>query len=78
MASRSATLEASLNVLNDALSDKQHKVVVGKELEATKGDRAAALENLKKILPDASMRKVVLTHSLADLSDDNIPMVKAT
>lgn len=69
--------EIRINTLSAVLSTKEEREAVKTEYLAAKGDWAAALASLKGKLPEASLKKAALAHSLAVWSDDNVPVVKA-
>src|SRR6266404_76218 len=77
MPSETPDLKIRRKTLNAILTKKQDRQIVGKALRAAKGDFAEALPELKDKLPEASLNKVTLAHSLAVLSGDNVPFVKA-
>ena len=69
--------ETRINTLNAILTAKEDHQTVKNELLAAKGDWAATVASLKDKLPEASLQKVTLAHSLADWSGDNVPVVEA-
>jgi len=69
--------ETRINTLTAVLSTNKHKQAVKAEFLAAKGNMTAALASLKDKLPEASLKKVALAHSLAVWSDDNLPVIKA-
>ena len=66
-----------INALNAILSTNEHKEAVKTAFLTAKGDWTAALASLKDTLPEPSLKKIGLANSLAALSDDNVPVVKA-
>jgi hypothetical protein len=66
-----------IDTLTAVLATKEDKQAVETELQAAKGDWTAALVNLKDKLPEPSLKKIDLVHSLAVWSDDHVPVVKA-
>src|SRR6266851_5381214 len=66
-----------INTLNAILTAKEDQQTVKTEFLVAKGDWTATLASLKDKLPEASLQKVALAHSLADWSGDNVPVVKA-
>jgi hypothetical protein len=77
MTSQSFNLENRINSLKAVLANTVEQEAISTELQATNGDFAAAVENLQARLPENSFNKVVLAHSLADWSNDNMSMVTA-
>src|SRR5262245_50174593 len=77
MSAETPDLKTRLKTLNAILTKKQDREIVGKALRATEGNFTEAVEKLKVELPEASLNKVTLAHSLAVLSDDHVPLVKA-
>lgn len=71
-------IETRINALNAVLTNEKHQQAVDTALREANGDMSAALVNLKEKqkLPKASLQKVALAHSLADWSDDNVPLIK--
>lgn len=74
--SQSLNLETRINTIKNVLSHEKHQQAVDSALRATNGDMPAALTNLTKKLPAAALQKIALAHSLADWSEDHIPIVK--
>ncbi len=68
--------ENRINTLNAILTAKDDQHTVKTEFLAAKGDWMATLASLKEKLSEASLQKAVLAHSLADWSEDHIPVVK--
>jgi hypothetical protein len=77
MPTKELNLETRINTLHAVLTTKQDQHAVDHALRAANGDMTAALSNLKDKLSKASLQKVALAHTLADLSNDNEPFVKA-
>lgn len=77
MASQSFNLETRISALNAPLTEQAHQQAVDAALRAANGDMPTAMASLKEQLPEASLQKIALAHSLADLLDDNVPVVKA-
>jgi len=69
------SLEKWVNVLNSVLTKKDDQDVVSNALQEAQGDWTVAVASLKDKLPDATVQKLDLTHSLADWSGDNMPIV---
>src|SRR5262245_29082976 len=70
-------METRINALNAVLTKKAEQHVVSDALTASNGDWTAAAASLTGKLPDTSLQKVALAHTLAVWSDDNVPVVKA-
>src|SRR5690349_13841873 len=77
MSSPTINITTRIKAIGSMLTAKDHLHLVETELRAVNGDMAAALENLKKKLPPAALRKATFAHSLAEWSDDNVQMMKA-
>jgi hypothetical protein len=77
MPSETLNLAARIKTLNTVLTKKKDRDAVAKALRAANGDMSTALASLKGKLPEAVLQKVALAHSLADLSNDHVPLVKA-
>ncbi len=73
----SANLQTRINTINAVLTHEAHQQAVDSALREANGDMPTAMKNLTEKLPAASVQKIALAHSLADLSDDHIPVVKA-
>ena len=72
-----ANHETRINTLNTVLTKKDDQEAVRNEFLTADGNWSAALAGLTSRLPEASLKKVALAHSLAVWSDDNVPVVKA-
>ncbi|CAG9932011.1 neuraminidase-like domain-containing protein [Candidatus Nitrotoga arctica] len=71
-------VETRIKALNVVLADKGDQKLVGKALTDAGGDWSVALKDLKKAkLSAALLNKLKFAHSLAELSDDNVQVVKA-
>jgi hypothetical protein len=70
-------LENRLNIIHSVLDDANHQALVSEAITASKGDITSALNSLQDRMPSATLQKATLAHSLADLSDDHLPVVKA-
>jgi hypothetical protein len=70
-------LKTRLKTLNAILTSKKDREIVKKALETTEGDFAKALPKLEAKLSDTALKKVSFAHSLAGLSEDHLPFVKA-
>ncbi|MEG3918511.1 neuraminidase-like domain-containing protein [Microcoleus sp. T3_A4] len=77
MTSQPCNLETRINALKAVLTNNKHQQAVETALRDASGDIPTAFENLQKTLPKAALQKITLAHSLADWSDDNIPLVTA-
>jgi hypothetical protein len=77
MPSQTLDLATRIKTLNTVLTKKTDQQTVAKALRAANGDMSVALASLKDKLPKAALQKVALAHSLADLSNDHVPLVKA-
>lgn len=77
MTSQSFNLDTRIDALKAVLTNEEHQQAVDAAIRAANGDVPTALSSLKERLPEDSLKKVALAHSLADLLDDNIPAVKA-
>lgn len=75
MTSQLFNLETRINALNAVLTNNKHQQAVETALRDASGDISVAFENLQKTLPKAALQKITLAQSLADWSDDNIPLV---
>jgi Papain-like cysteine protease AvrRpt2 len=71
------SLETRIETIGSVLTNKKHQQTLGSELRKANGDLPTAMQNLTGKLPAASLQKIDLAHSLADLADDHIPVVKA-
>ncbi|WP_375492739.1 neuraminidase-like domain-containing protein [uncultured Nostoc sp.] len=71
------SLDDQIAVLTAVLTDKNHQQSLDTALRATNGDISQAMVNLKDQLPEASLQKITLAHSLAILANYNAPVVKA-
>ena len=71
------SLDNRIAALAAILTDKSHQKAVDTAMRAANGEMSLAMVGLKDQLPEASLKKVLLAHSLADLAGDNIPVVKA-
>ena len=63
--------------INSALTDPAHQQVVDTALQTANGDWTVALARLKDQLPQPALQKVELAHALADMTSDNVPLVRA-
>ncbi len=72
-------IKTRINTLNAVLTYKTHREKVDRALRAAKGDWSAALSSLqgKRKRKANWLRTADLAHSLADWSDDHIPLVQA-
>jgi hypothetical protein len=77
MPSQELNLETRMNTLHAVLTTKQDQHAVDHALRAANGDMTAALSSLKDKLSKSSLQKLALAHTLADLSNDNEPFIKA-
>jgi len=77
MTSQSFNIEIRINALNSVLTNEEQKQAVNEALNNSQGDISAAFKSLQETLPEDSLKKVTLANSLADWSDNNIPLVKA-
>jgi hypothetical protein len=77
MPSQTANIKARITTLNAVLTKKDQQHAVEQSLQASNGDWPAALASLKDHLSEASLKTVALAHALADLTGDNVPLVKA-
>ncbi len=75
MTSQSFNLETRINVLNTVLTNDEQQVV-DTALREADGDLSATLSSLEAQPPEL-LQKVTLAYSLADLSEDNEPIVRA-
>ncbi len=77
MPTKPINMETRINALNAVLTKKAEQHVVSDALTASNGDWTAAAASLIGKLPDTSLQKVALAHTLALWSDDNVTVVKA-
>jgi hypothetical protein len=77
MSDQTFNLQSRISALNAVLTKKPNQTAVESALTDAKGDWSIALATLKNKLPPEALQKVVLAHSLAELSNDNVPLVKA-
>jgi len=77
MPAQAFNLEARIKTLTAILVQKDDQYVVQIALEEANGDWATALTKLHGTLPEASLQKLTLAHSLAEWTDDNLPVVRA-
>ncbi len=77
--SKVSSIQTRLKTLKTVLTDLQHENVVSITLSEANGDWQKAHASLKDKgeIPTDTLRKLDLAHSLADLSSDHIPVVKA-
>ena len=75
--SLSFNLETRINTINTVLTHEEHQKAVDSAMRAANGDMTTAIKNLTEKLPSASLQTIALAHSLAELSDDHMPIVKA-
>jgi hypothetical protein len=73
----SLNLETRINTIKTVLTSKKHQKAVDSALRAANGDMPTAIQTLTEKLPEALLQKIALAHSLADFSDDHMPVVKA-
>jgi hypothetical protein len=77
MPSQPINIETRINTLNAVLTKKAEQQVVSDALTISNGDWEAALTTLTAQLPNTSLQKVALAHTLAAWSNDNVPVVQA-
>jgi Tc toxin complex TcA C-terminal TcB-binding domain/Neuraminidase-like domain len=70
-------LETRINTIKTFLNHEEHQQAVDLAMRAANGDMPTAIKNLTEKLPVASLQTIALAHSLAELSDDHMPVVKA-
>src|SRR5215470_10502971 len=70
-------VETRIKALNVVLTDAGEQKMVEKAFKDASGDWSVALTSLKASLPAASVSRLEFAHGLADLSDDNLHIVKA-
>ena len=72
-------IKTRINTLHAVLTDETQQRTVDTALSDAKGDWSAARESLKEIITMSSdsLEKLDLANTLADWSDDNVPVVKA-
>ena len=75
--SAATLLNNRIATLTAVLADKKHQKAVDAAMRTANGDISAALDSLKPKLPDASLQKITFAHSLADLANDRVSVVKA-
>jgi hypothetical protein len=76
MPAQSINVETRINAVNAVLTKKAEQQTVSDALTAANGDWTVAEASLKGKLPDASLQKVALAHSLAVWSGDNVSLVR--
>lgn len=77
MPSETVNIEARIKALNTAISDKHHRQLVDEALRKSKGDMPSTLSSLKGRLSGPELQKINFAHSLAELTDDHLPIIKA-
>ena len=77
MASRLFNLDTRINVLNTVFTNEEQQQLVNTALRDANGDLSIALSSLEG-QPTELLQKLTLTYSLADLSEDNESIVRAT
>jgi len=77
MAILSPNIDTRINILNTVLSKKEDQQAVEDAVKAAGGDWSKAQPLLQEKLPPASLKKVMFTHKLAELTDDNVGIVTA-
>src|SRR5690242_1457042 len=77
MPSQPESHETRLESLNAVLPTKIDRDTVANAMEAAQGNWSAALDGLKGKLPPATLQKVALAHTLAEWTNDHVPLVKA-
>src|SRR5579884_1814957 len=75
MPAQTINIETRINAVNAVLTKKTEQQAVSDALSAANGDWTVAEASLKGKLPDASLQKVALAHSLAMWSGDNASLV---
>jgi Papain-like cysteine protease AvrRpt2 len=73
----SPKLETRINAIKTVLTQEEHQQAVDLALRAANGDMPTAIKNLTEKLPAVSLQKIALAHSLAEWSEDHMPVVKA-
>jgi len=68
---------ARINAINAVITDKEQQKLVIMEYKKSNGDWAVALSDLQSKLTPVTFQKVTFAHSLAEWSDDHLPLVKA-
>jgi hypothetical protein len=76
MPTQSFNIDTRINALNAVLTNKNHRTLVEKALTAAKGDWSLAFKALEDEHPEIPLSRLDFAHSLADLSNDNIHLVK--
>jgi hypothetical protein len=76
MPTQSFNVDTRIKALNVVLTDHAQQTLVEHALTTAKGDWSVALKELKTKLPKAALSKLDFAHSLADLSGDNLHVVK--
>lgn len=66
-----------IKALNSVLTNKREQKAVDEALQSSEGNFIEALDQLKDKLPEASLEKITLAHSLASWADDHVSIVKA-
>src|ERR1051325_11228400 len=77
MPSETTDPKGRMKTLNAILTKKDEREILKKAVEDANGNFEEALKELDSKLPDASVNKVALAHSLAQWADDHISVVKA-
>lgn len=75
MSTQIFNLKPRITALHSVLTTEKQKEAVEDALKANNGDWAAALPTLKSNLTSPAFKKVSLAHSLAEWSDNNVPIV---
>jgi hypothetical protein len=76
MSTKMTDLEARIRTLNSVLISRGQKQIVDEAFHGSEGNETTALAVLKERLPEAAMQKVTLAQSLAELTGDNVSIVK--
>ncbi|HLO30218.1 MAG TPA: neuraminidase-like domain-containing protein, partial [Anaerolineales bacterium] len=77
MSLEASNFETRIKSLTAVLGNAEHQKAVEAALQASEGDIRAALGSLETKLPPRTLEKVEFAHTLAEWSEDNIPVVKA-
>src|ERR1700751_6137679 len=76
MSTQAVDLEARIRTLNSVLTNRAQNQIVDDAFRGSVGNGTAALAALKEKLPATAVQKVTLGQSLAELTGDNVSLVK--
>jgi peptidoglycan hydrolase-like protein with peptidoglycan-binding domain len=76
-ASAATLLDQRIATLTAVLTDKKHQQAVDVAMRSANGDISLTLDSLKPTIPADSLQKITFAHSLADLVNDHVSVIKA-